>query len=70
MRIGYKGLWARQGSRHGSTPSGTVRRARFLFGNKGYDLDWFRQALTENAISPCIQSKAKRKVHIPDDKVL
>ncbi len=41
-----------------------------LLGDKGYDADWFRQALTERGITPCIPSKANRKVQIDYDKTL
>ncbi len=36
-------------------------KAKALLGDKGYDADWFRQALTERGITPCIPSKANRK---------
>src|SRR5471030_3499129 len=39
-------------------------KARTLLGDKGYDADWFRQALTERGIAPCIPPKANRKVQI------
>ena len=44
--------------------------AKALLGNRGYDADWFRAALAERNIAPCIPSKANRKVQIPHDKVL
>ncbi|MBT6203715.1 MAG: IS5/IS1182 family transposase, partial [Rhodospirillaceae bacterium] len=28
--------------------------AKELLGNKGYDSDWFREALAERGITPCI----------------
>ena len=31
--------------------------ARDLLGDKGYDADWFRQALAERGIVACIPSK-------------
>ena len=36
----------------------------------GQDADWFRAALTARGISPCIPSKANRKVPIPHDRTL
>ena len=45
-------------------------KAKFLLGDKGYDADWFRQALAERGITPCIPPKANRKVQIDYDKTL
>jgi transposase len=45
-------------------------KAKALLGDKGYDADWFRQALIERGIAPCIPSKANRKVQIDYDKTL
>jgi transposase len=45
-------------------------KAKALLGDKGYDADWFRQALTERGITPCIPSKTNRKVQIDYDQVL
>jgi transposase len=45
-------------------------KAKALLGDKGYDADWFRQALSERGITPCIPSKANRKVQIEYDKAL
>jgi len=45
-------------------------RARALLGDKGYDADWFRSALAERGIEPCIPSKTNRKVAIPHDRML
>ena len=45
-------------------------KATALLGDKGYDADWFRQALTERGITPCIPSKANRKIQIDYDKTL
>tara|TARA_R110002126_G_C10479097_1_gene501730 strand:+ start:3927 stop:4316 length:390 start_codon:yes stop_codon:yes gene_type:complete len=44
--------------------------AKALLGDKGYDADWFRQALAERGIEPCIPSKTNRKVPIPHDRNL
>jgi hypothetical protein len=45
-------------------------KAKVLLGDKGYDADWFRAAVAERDITPCIPSKANRKVPIPYDPVL
>tara|TARA_R110002124_G_scaffold281837_1_gene456542 strand:+ start:24101 stop:24379 length:279 start_codon:yes stop_codon:yes gene_type:complete len=37
--------------------------AKELVGDKGYDSDWFRAALTARGIAPCIPPKSNRKVH-------
>ena len=37
---------------------------------KGYDADWFREALAKRKIAACIPSKSNRKVAIPHDAVL
>ena len=36
--------------------------ARQLLGDKGYDADWFRQALAARGITPCIPSKRKKPI--------
>jgi transposase len=45
-------------------------RAKTMLGDRGYDADWFRQALTERGIVPCIPSKANRKIQIAHDRTL
>ncbi len=45
-------------------------RAKSLLGDRGYDADWFRQALADRGIAACIPSKANRKVQIPHDAAL
>ena len=44
--------------------------AKAMLGDKGYDADWFRAALTARGITPCIPSKANRKIPIAHDKAL
>ena len=39
-------------------------KAKVLLGDRGYDADWFRHALIERGITPCIPSKANRKIPI------
>lgn len=41
-----------------------------MIADKGYDGDWFRQALAARKTIACIPSKSNRKVHIPHDTVL
>ena len=45
-------------------------RAGELLGDKGYDADWFRQALAERGITACIPSKSNRKIPIEHDRTL
>ncbi len=49
---------------------GDLPAAETLLGDRGYDANWFRNALEQNGISPCIPSRMSRKVPIPHDKVL
>lgn len=44
--------------------------ARTLIADRGYDANWFRQALTARGIEPCIPSKTNRIVPIPHDPAL
>ncbi len=45
-------------------------RAKAILGDRGYDADWFRTALTARGIVPCIPSKTNRKIPIAYDRVL
>lgn len=45
-------------------------QAKELLADKGYDSDWFRHALTNRGITPCIPPTASRKVQLPYDKQL
>jgi transposase len=45
-------------------------RAKELLGDKGYDSDWFRSALTARGITPCIPPKSNRKVQYHYDKAV
>lgn len=49
---------------------GALPAAKALLGDRGYDSNWFRAALTEKGIEPCIPSSKSRKVEIPHDKTL
>ena len=44
--------------------------AKVLLADRGYDADWFREALIEKGITPCIPSKKNRKAPIPYDTTL
>ena len=41
-----------------------------LLADKGYDADWFRDALAERKFEVCIPPKSNRKIQIPYDKML
>ena len=45
-------------------------KARVMLGDRGYDANWFRTALIERGITPCIPSKINRKVPVPHDRTL
>jgi len=45
-------------------------RAKELLGDRGYDADWFRNALIKRGIVPCIPSKSSRKIPIAHDRTL
>ncbi len=45
-------------------------RAKAMLGDKGYDADWFRNALIKRGNVPCIPSKANRKRPIAHDQML
>lgn len=45
-------------------------RVNYLLADRGYDADWFRSALIDMDIAPCIPSKKNRKVQIPHDAAL
>lgn len=44
--------------------------AKTLIGDRGYDSNWFRQALKAKGILPCIPSTRSRKTPLPYDKGL
>ena len=48
----------------------TLPKAGTLLADRGYDADWFRNALIARDIQPCIPSRKNRKVAIPHDKPL
>jgi len=45
-------------------------KAKTLLADKGYDADWFREALAKRKINACILLRASRKVVIPHDPTL
>ena len=45
-------------------------QAKELLADRGYDADWFRAALVQKGIVPCIPGKKNRKVPINYDKIL
>ena len=45
-------------------------RAKAMIADKGYDADWFRQALAARKTVACIPSKSNRKVQSPHDPIL
>ena len=49
---------------------GALPRAKELLGDRGYDADWFRHALMERGIAPCIPSKSNRTRPIEHDRTL
>ena len=42
---------------------------KHMLADRGYDADWYRQALEDKSIAPCIPSRKGRKVLIPYDEV-
>lgn len=44
--------------------------AKAVLGDRGYDVDWFRNALIKKGIAPCIPSNANHKIPIPHDRML
>ena len=44
--------------------------AKELLADRGYDANWFREALHDKGITPCIPPKRNRKEHIDYDKTL
>jgi transposase len=43
-------------------------KAQWLLGNRGYDADWFRDALQEKGIKPCIPGRKSRSEPVKYDK--
>ena len=47
----------------------SLPQAKVLLADQGYDADWFREALADRGISPCIPLRRNREVVIPHDPV-
>ena len=45
-------------------------KAKELLADRGYDADWFRKALLEKGITPCIPFRKTRKLSVEYDKEL
>jgi putative transposase len=45
-------------------------KAKGLLADRGYDADWFREALIEKGITPCIPPRSSRKIQYGYDKTL
>ena len=45
-------------------------KAKELLADRGYDADWFRKALLEKGITPCIPPRKIRKIPVVYDKEL
>ncbi|KQM61304.1 transposase [Sphingomonas sp. Leaf16] len=48
----------------------TLPPAKAMLADRGYDAAWFRKALADRGITPCIPSKINRKVAISHDPSL
>lgn len=48
----------------------SIPPAGALLADRGYDADWFRDALNARGTIPCIPSRKTRKVAIPHDTTL
>ena len=44
--------------------------AKAMLGDRGYDADWFRNALIAKGIEPCIPAKTNRKIPLTHDRTL
>ena len=50
--------------------SAGMPKAKVLLADRGYDADWFRSALIDKGIVPCIPSRKNRKLQIEHDALL
>ena len=48
----------------------SLPQGKTLLADRGYDANWFRNALIDRGIQPCIPSRKNRLVQIPHDTVL
>lgn len=49
---------------------GDLPAARVLLADKGYDADWFREALQDKGITPCIPARRGRRNPARHDRTL
>ena len=49
---------------------GRLPKAETMLADRGYDADWFREALQDQGITPCIPARRGRKAPIPHDPQL
>ena len=47
---------------------GSLPKAGWLLGDRGYDADWFREALKDKGIKVCIPGRKSRKKAVKYDK--
>jgi transposase len=47
---------------------GSLPKAEWLLADRGYDADWFREALKDKGIKPCIPGRKSRGKPITHDK--
>ena len=47
---------------------GSLPKAEWLLADRGYDADWFREALTDTGIKPCIPGRRSRGTPIKHDR--
>ncbi len=47
---------------------GSLPKAEWLLADRGYDADWFREALKDKGIKPCIPGRKSRDKPIKHDK--
>ena len=47
---------------------GSLPKAEWLLADRGYDADWFREALKDKGIKPCIPGRKSRGKPIKPDK--
>jgi len=45
----------------------SLSSADWLLGDSGYDADWFREALVDMKITPCLRGRKSRDKHIIND---
>ena len=65
-------VWQRRSATGGSDGAAVLLdglpKADWLLGDRGYDADWFRDALEEKAITPCIPGRKPQNKPVKCDK--